>query len=239
VRADFWCESVGWIPVNHGVAAERYNPDDFFGKISTGFITLLEDNDLDVMRYGGGRSSIGFLQSVQTFWSNGGGPESWSTSQRWKVEKIASMKAPQTLQRPNLLPRLGSSAWDSEFHLEPEGSGVHIKTKSGSGKGKPRAWCVPRDSISAIRDGRTYLLEFSAKADNARDIFVRSTSEQNDLSLIGLDEPIGLTRNWQTFGITFQAKNTRDSGNWAPIFAIPRVDGDVWLRDVKMTEFTS
>jgi len=84
-----------------------------------------------------------------------------------------------------------------------------------------------------IEDGRLYTVSFLAKADPARTISVNVRYDVADWRMVGLNESIDLTPEWQRFSFTFRAQeplpeHTRLSFNNASVV------GDVWYADISL-----
>ncbi len=84
-----------------------------------------------------------------------------------------------------------------------------------------------------IEDGRLYTVSFLAKADPPRAVYVSIRYDVADWRMVGLNEVVDLTEEWQRFTLTFRAReplpeHTRLS------FNNTNETGDVWYADVSL-----
>jgi hypothetical protein len=94
VKAEFYTEGIGWVPVDPGAGgAKTFAPLVFFGVDGGDFITFHVDPDL-VLDSGlfGSKSLVG-VQGVLPWWMGGGRLDNWKISDEWVVENLP-LRAP-------------------------------------------------------------------------------------------------------------------------------------------------
>lgn len=88
-------------------------------------------------------------------------------------------------------------------HLE-EVSPVEINVTAIDGP----AWYVQAHLTGlTLQDGKTYTLQFRAKADAKRSVGVSASLDQDDWHNIGLNETVDLTTDWQQFSYVFDCSD--------------------------------
>ena len=85
---------------------------------------------------------------------------------------------------------------------------------------------------TAVENGRTYRIKFSAKADKDRVMVVNSSVNHMMYTNIGLKVPVPLTKEWQPFQYIFVGENADGLNDRLPTFVVGQTTGTVWIKDV-------
>jgi hypothetical protein len=85
-----------------------------------------------------------------------------------------------------------------------------------------------------LQEGATYTVRFRAKADAERRVALQGQIDQADWHLTGLNEIVPLTKDWQDYHYTFQAKGLTGSNRIQ--FLLGERTGTVWIADFTLTK---
>ena len=91
-----------------------------------------------------------------------------------------------------------------------------------------------RQVLDNLQDDSTYIVRFRAKADAERRIKLEAQIGQPDWHLIGLNVVVPLTKEWQSFQYTFQAK--APAGLNRIQFLLGERTGTLWIADFAVTK---
>jgi hypothetical protein len=88
------------------------------------------------------------------------------------------------------------------------------------------------------KNGTTYQVSFSAKADTPRIITVKAARIGWDAGKpsIGLSEDFPIEYQWKKFSTTFIAKDAENAPAKMPIFIVGQKTGKIWLKDIVVEE---
>jgi hypothetical protein len=89
-----------------------------------------------------------------------------------------------------------------------------------------------------LREGHSYTLQFRARADAPRDVWVEAHLDQPDYHNVGLGRVAPLVPEWQAFTETFRATRVLASDTGVPCFVVGGKAGTVWLADISLNEAT-
>ena len=84
--------------------------------------------------------------------------------------------------------------------------------------------------------GATYLLEFSAKADQTREITLQSRKGSPDWDVFGLDQRLQIDSTWRSYSYTFEANTNTSEARIQ--FQVGALTGTVWIDDVRLYQTT-
>lgn len=86
VKAEFYAQGVGWIPVDTSGAVSNKDAYDNFGSITSDYVTFHLDPDLIVNTGTFGQQSLRNLQSPSCWFSGGGGVAGMTSSTTWQAQ---------------------------------------------------------------------------------------------------------------------------------------------------------
>jgi hypothetical protein len=90
-----------------------------------------------------------------------------------------------------------------------------------------------RQQFDDLQEGATYTVRFRAKADAPRNVQLAALITEPDWHIIGLDQEVSLSADWQPYEYKFQAK---DLATWNTIeFKLGQRAGVVWIADFTVT----
>ncbi len=87
-------------------------------------------------------------------------------------------------------------------------------------------------SVDGLKDDKSYVVHFRAKADPPRDMVVTGQINSGDYHSITGYLIVPLTRDWKPFDYTLVPRNTAGKGSYFPQFLLGRKAGTVWLDTV-------
>ena len=89
VKAEFFCQGVGWVPVDCSVAVgDKKGPDfAFFGNEGGDFLTFAADQDFEVETHVSGKQHIDIFQGVVHWWRGSGTGKNSRFEEHWTVTK--------------------------------------------------------------------------------------------------------------------------------------------------------
>jgi dipeptidyl aminopeptidase/acylaminoacyl peptidase len=112
----------------------------------------------------------------------------------------------------------------------PEGNAYRVDVTAVDGTDSHAQFLQLFDDL---RDGATYTVRFRARADAPRRVELNGQSNEQDGHLIGLQQVVPLTEEWQSFQYQFRAK---DPASWNRItFVLGNRQGTVWIADFTVT----
>jgi hypothetical protein len=83
-----------------------------------------------------------------------------------------------------------------------------------------------------LQQGTEYLLQFWAKADSARPLWMNAVQNGGNNQLYGLNRGVAINQSWQQYVVTFQATATDPAGRVD--FCMGDVAGNVWLDGITL-----
>ena len=86
-----------------------------------------------------------------------------------------------------------------------------------------------------LKDGKEYVVTFKAKASADRAVRLNAGIDQDDWHLIGLDEEVGLTKDWKDYKHEFKADQTAANKNRVGL-QLGQEKGKVWVKDMMLAE---
>lgn len=89
VKAEFFADGVGWVPVDMSMAVHDPEGLDFsyFGNEDGHFLAMAEGEDMNIERFRLGRLNVPLFQGAYYFWFGRGSGRDASVVERWVVEK--------------------------------------------------------------------------------------------------------------------------------------------------------
>ena len=97
-------------------------------------------------------------------------------------------------------------------------------------------WHVQAEQVGLdLKDGKTYVVTFKAKASAVRAVVLGAAINQDDWHSIGLSESVELTKDWKDYSYEFKADQTVASKNRIGL-SFGTEKGKVWVKEMMLTE---